>query len=53
MSCRGEGAVGEEESFVKWALKRGLLVHSEQSAKCGGGHWIFSLFTVFKLNIRV
>ena len=26
------------ENFLKQGLKQGLLVHSEQIVKCGGGH---------------
>ena len=56
MSCHGEGAGGAAntlprgENFPKQGLKQGLLKHSEQIVKCGGGHWIFPLCTVSKFR---
>ena len=38
------------ENFLKHGLKQGLLVHSEQIVKCGGGHWISPLRTVLKFK---
>ena len=38
------------ENFLKHGLKQGLLKHSEQIVKCGGGHRIFSLCPVSKFR---
>ena len=48
MSCSEEGAGGapERSHTREFFLKQGLLAHSEQILKCGGGHWICPLCAV-------
>ena len=46
--CMSSLSLGE--NFLKQCLKQGLLVHSEQVGKGGGGHWISPLCTVLKFQ---
>ena len=40
----------QSENFVKQGPKHGLLANSEQTKKCGGGHYISRLCTVLKVK---